>query len=286
MALNEILELSILATGTLLLLAGVAYLTASERWREVLRLPPLDGPALQPIDAALAIVLFLTTGSIIYSLLNLAPPEAPTTQAAETAIQNPSSTGVAALAQLVNVVAIIAIVRARFGPRFAEWGLTLRRFGLQLLAALGIYLAVWPVCTALLYLSEGFMRQLGHDALSEHPAILTLLDRTSPMWVRVLTIASAVALAPMVEELVFRGVLFRALATPARSRWVAAILSGCVFGLIHLNVVQTVAPLIFFGVVLACVYAKTGSLTLVVLVHAIFNAKTVLWLMISRAPAT
>lgn len=80
-----------------------------------------------------------------------------------------------------------------------------------------------------------------------------------------------VGLAPIAEETFFRGFVFSGL----RSRlalWPAALLSGLVFGLPHVTTgVTTVVPLAVFGVALAWLYEKTGSLWPPVIVHAINN---------------
>ncbi len=80
----------------------------------------------------------------------------------------------------------------------------------------------------------------------------------------------AVALAPFVEELTFRGFLFNTLLKYAPVS-VAAVISGIVFGLFH-GSISAFVPLACSGVVLAYVYYLSGSLTASMLTHAIFNA--------------
>lgn len=80
----------------------------------------------------------------------------------------------------------------------------------------------------------------------------------------------AIVLAPLVEEILFRGVLFRALCQLTRP-WVACWGSALAFAAIHLNLL-TFVPLLFIGLVLAWVYASTGRLLAAVVTHAFFNA--------------
>jgi membrane protease YdiL (CAAX protease family) len=80
----------------------------------------------------------------------------------------------------------------------------------------------------------------------------------------------AVAIAPFVEELTFRGFLFNVLRRYAPV-WLAATLSGLVFGLSHGSPTALV-PLAGSGIVLAYVYELTGSLPASMLTHALFNA--------------
>ncbi len=86
--------------------------------------------------------------------------------------------------------------------------------------------------------------------------------------------ALAAIAAPIAEELVFRGFLFNAILryTPA---WVAAALSGVLFGLSH-GSVSAALPLAGAGVVLAYVYYTSGSLTAAMVTHGVFNLVNVL----------
>ncbi len=79
----------------------------------------------------------------------------------------------------------------------------------------------------------------------------------------------AVAIAPVVEELVFRGFLFNSVLRYAPV-WVAAAVSGIVFGFSH-GSLSAFLPLAGSGVVLAYVYYKTGSLAASMLTHGLFN---------------
>ncbi len=83
----------------------------------------------------------------------------------------------------------------------------------------------------------------------------------------------AIVIAPFVEELAFRGFLFNAVLRSAPV-WVAATVSGIVFGISH-GSPSAFVPLAGSGVVLAYVYYRSGSLTAAMLTHATFNAVNV-----------
>ena len=113
-----------------------------------------------------------------------------------------------------------------------------------------------------------------------------------PAW---LFVFLGVIVAPFVEEIVFRGFLFNALRTSFRSDsglrffgnvglgdLAAALTSGLVFGLFHMNFMQFPAlnwaalPIYTVtGMVLAESYRRSGSLWVPILVHA-FNNLTVM----------
>ena len=79
--------------------------------------------------------------------------------------------------------------------------------------------------------------------------------------------------APFMEEFVYRGFLFNALLRYAPV-WVAALLSGVLFGLSH-GSSSAFLPLAASGIVLAYVYHRSGSLTAAMISHALFNLANV-----------
>jgi membrane protease YdiL (CAAX protease family) len=78
--------------------------------------------------------------------------------------------------------------------------------------------------------------------------------------------------APVSEEVFFRGFLFGGL-RGRLSFWPAAVISGLLFGLVHLpGGALQVPPLAVFGVLLAWLYERTGSLGPPILMHVIQNS--------------
>lgn len=87
---------------------------------------------------------------------------------------------------------------------------------------------------------------------------------------------ATILVAPLVEELMFRGVLLYGLyrRLPA---WPAAAISGLVFGLYHGEILAVVL-LTAMGVYLARVVQRRGSLVPAIVAHMIFNAGGVVFL--------
>ena len=93
-------------------------------------------------------------------------------------------------------------------------------------------------------------------------------DRSTTL--AIITGIFVIVVAPPVEEFFFRGFLYQAL----RNRFgivVAAVLSGFIFGAIHLKV-EFLVPLAILGTVLALLFQKTNSLWPCILVHAANNS--------------
>jgi membrane protease YdiL (CAAX protease family) len=91
--------------------------------------------------------------------------------------------------------------------------------------------------------------------------------------VQILLIAVA---APISEEVCFRGYLFGGLREKL-PRLGAALVSGLIFGALHaVTGVSAVPPLIVFGILLALLYEKTGSIVPGILLHMLNNCVALL----------
>lgn len=93
-------------------------------------------------------------------------------------------------------------------------------------------------------------------------------------------IFEAVILAPLVEELFFRGFLLTFLKNYT-STWLALVLSAGIFAFAHLNLAAAL-PLWFLGIALGLAYEHTGSLLLPIGIHACWNLVTALSLLLDK----
>ncbi len=91
----------------------------------------------------------------------------------------------------------------------------------------------------------------------------------------VITLISVAILAPLVEEVMMRGVLFRQLETATVRPVLVVLLSGLIFGIFHLNIVQGVFTTVA-GVLFALAFLWTRSLFVPILMHLGSNLFAVL----------
>lgn len=91
-----------------------------------------------------------------------------------------------------------------------------------------------------------------------------------PDYVRYTLMFMAVIEAPVIEEILFRCIIFRGLGTKL-PLIPALIISGFIFGMVHVNA-ATLIPLWFLGVAFAWVYWRTQSIFAPVTMHFLFNA--------------
>jgi membrane protease YdiL (CAAX protease family) len=150
--------------------------------------------------------------------------------------------------------------------RFDAWGL-LAGAGLQIALSLLLSLVV-----VVFFGGEGPVQD-----------VVQIVDEAGGLGTRVAVVVTAVVLAPVAEELVFRGVLLRALTHRFSSR--AAIFgSAAAFALGHLldpNAGLAVPALFLAGLVLARQVLVSGRLGGAIAMHAGFNLLSVLFLFLS-----
>jgi membrane protease YdiL (CAAX protease family) len=160
---------------------------------------------------------------------------------------------------------------------------------------LGLRWKMWPLAFAIAPLTVFFMwclmgalhvagwngwleRSLGIESMQE--AVKLLQEAKDPLVIALMAIA-AVIVAPIAEEVIFRGYLY-----PAAKRFcgpVGAILfSSLVFAAAHGNVVALL-PLFALAVILCLLYEFTGSIWACISVHFLFNAATVSIQLLARS---
>jgi membrane protease YdiL (CAAX protease family)/uncharacterized RDD family membrane protein YckC len=152
----------------------------------------------------------------------------------------------------------------RFSLRQALGRLGLRRFEPSafgwMFAVLGIYYAGAIAFSAIVLQPK--QEDIGKELGVCNPGI----------GIAIFAVLAVVVLAPVAEEIFFRGFFFAGL-RKRWSLWPSALLSGAIFGLVHAPTGPTAAiPLAGLGVGLAWLYNKTGSIYPSMLAHFLNNA--------------
>jgi glutamate-5-semialdehyde dehydrogenase len=181
------------------------------------------------------------------------PPQHPTVDATLTIIAQIAAFSLTAfLALLVNREDWRSVGRLRFTP----WVLALGY--LPIVASMPIFISE----------VDNLLRALNwQEGLDDWDTIPDLGDLVGGSWQG---IALAVIIAPVIEEVVFRGIILRGLL----GRWrpgLAIFTSAALFALMHFNPAQAPIALIV-GLVLGWVFFRTRSIGLCILGHALNNA--------------
>jgi membrane protease YdiL (CAAX protease family) len=152
----------------------------------------------------------------------------------------------------------------------------------SLLASLVALLVLFPITWALLALGQFVWQWLNPGAAPPVHVVLQALRQSEwGNWGTVQLVVGAVVVAPLAEELFFRGVLLQALCYHVPSAWVAVGVSSAAFGLVHSSQPQDVLPLATMGVVLGYLRLHTGRLWPCVLLHMLFNARTMAYVILA-----
>lgn len=137
-----------------------------------------------------------------------------------------------------------------------------------------VYLAIVPVIGMATLVYQWILKQqFGMDISMQEVAELI---SQSHAWVRVGFIVVAVVVAPLYEELIFRGVLFPYLVRRiGLSGGIMAV--SAVFALMHFHI-PSALPLFLLSIALCLTYWRTGTLWTNIALHALFNGMTVVFL--------
>jgi len=184
----------------------------------------------------------------------------------------PLDSALRVLHYLLVAVPALVLVAGRAGPRWPlALGLhskALGRHSLQGLVALGTTLFAVLLVQDLLAASFRVMVP-GLGAVTLGGAQSTGAVGTLPL---VVQLALVIVVAPMVEEMVFRGYVFRGLLQRLRPAYAAA-LSGALFAAAHLpSAGGAFVSLMILGIVSAYTYRFTRSLMPSIMLHAGYNA--------------
>jgi membrane protease YdiL (CAAX protease family) len=158
------------------------------------------------------------------------------------------------------------------------FGLNNPKLPRSLLLGAGVMVAAFPVVLVLQQFSIITLERLGWQP--EDQRAVDLLVSTKSFWMRGYLVFFAVALAPVAEEFIFRGVLFPFVKQQGwpRLAWLGVSL---LFALIHVNL-PTLVPLFVLALVLTWLYDKTDCLLVPIAAHSLFNTANLVILFIQN----
>lgn len=269
--------------GSIYLLAGpiVAILVAIglKLWRGRLVVGPERMDEREPVGP-LAIIMgigfgaWVLTAALYVTVAKRGPGGRPTTQSVELSPKETVLVGTAgpviAFVVMLGANAMLrpgGIGRMGFGPSKLPRGVALGLLGI---------LVVMPVMN---WLSIGVVwlyERLRYEHPMKHDLLQILAQREEPPWMKVLIVFTAVVVAPVFEELFFRGhvqtlarrVFTATTRTPGRV-WGAILVTSVAFAIVH---APWTWPMIFvLSICLGYAYERTGNLWVPVVLHALFN---------------
>ena len=211
------------------------------------------------------LVLQLVVGAVLFGTGLLDP------SLLEPGGSGPGLLALVVLSQVLGLLAVLGLLRRRdvpLGPLIGPARPLGRHVGI------GVGLGIVAIVGSTLIVSV-LVTLTGSEATPEQ--VLTQGITDTPVQL-LLTVLAAVVMAPIAEELLFRGLLHRGLRR--RMHVVpATLLSSALFAVVHVEVAASqplaLIGLTFVGVVLAIAHERTGSLLVPVVIHATHNAVTI-----------
>lgn len=258
-----------LAGLALLVLAWFAVTRARGVGGDVLACAPVRMNRVREDAVALVIVSYLAAAMILSSVVRAVLGEEPSAV---------SMLVIGTGAHLVGIAACVTVAGGRFdgGARRFLFGVPgvpgcLRLTAILTVLALGLVpLIHFGTVEAIRYFVPGYEP-------ANHPTITALRDPGQSMCAVVLLWISAAAVAPVAEELFFRGLMQTLLVNLTGSRWAAIALASAAFGAVHFQQGHAVAALALLAAIMGLAYERTGTLVYPILIHAAFNLKTLVW---------
>ena len=239
--------------------------------------PAVKGPALTLIDMA----LLVAGGFVVISALGVPLVAVPLTAALTAGLVSPRreavsvviSYSVMALPSLLILLRQLKALPATQLPPGGWMQWRPRPFG----SAIGSALAGCFMVTPVVMLTGWLLVRLLGDPSGSNPLLELVLASRDPLALALLAF-TAVILAPLFEEIIFRGALLPVLARRLGSSW-GVLLSALFFAMAHISLGE-LAPLTVLGIGLALLRLSSGRLLPSVLMHALWNAVTFLNLLL------
>ena len=273
LAFSTVLPLVTALIGGLLLI-GQAWRLVRGR---LMAWPAVQGPDLTLIDMA----LLVAGGFVVISAVGVPLVAFPLVGALTAGLASPRreavgvviNYGVMALPSLLILwrqVRSLPKERAPLGG-WMQWRLR------PLLSALLDAVVGWLMVTPVVMLTGWLLVRLVGDPGGSNPLLELVLGSHDPIALGLLAL-TAVVLAPLFEETIFRGALLPVLAVRF-GPLAGVLLSGLLFAMAHISVGE-LAPLTVLGVGLGLVRLRSGRLWPSVLMHGLWNAVTFLNLLL------
>ena len=273
LAFSTVLPLVTALLGGLLLVGQVWRLLRGR----LVAWPELQGPALSLIDMA----LLVAGGFVVISAVGVPLVAFPLVGALTAGLGSPRreavgvviNYGVMALPRLLILWRQVRALPQDGAPQggWMQWRVR------PWLSALRDAGAGWVMVTPLVMLTGWVLVRLVGDPGGSNPLLELVLGSHDPIALGLLAL-TAVVLAPLFEETIFRGALLPVLAARL-GPLIGVLVSGLLFAMAHISVGE-LAPLTVLGVGLGLVRLRSGRLWPSVLMHGLWNAVTFLNLLL------
>lgn len=178
------------------------------------------------------------------------------------------------LIEIVIIVFIFISARRYFEGGLSGFGLSLKGIFKDIVSAAAMFVAVWPLVLAAIYLIIIIGRLIeGPDFQMQQNEGLAVILENKQWSLRLLMIFFATILTPIFEELIFRGLLQTYLRDLDYSPWQSIFIASIIFSILH--PLMHLPALLILSVCMGYAYERSGSLLRPIFIHLFFNAATI-----------
>ena len=175
------------------------------------------------------------------------------------------------------LISIIALLKIRGFSWKQAFGAKENCFKHDILIGTAFYIAAIPIIIVIGWLYAMALTAL-HVPVDQQEIVSMFTSGTTPLWLKSYLIVLAVIVAPIVEEMCFRGILLPLFIK--NNKPIAAIfLVSLLFAFVHFHI-PSIAPLTAIAAAFSLAYIHTGSLVTSIVMHAIFNSISITMLII------
>jgi hypothetical protein len=187
--------------------------------------------------------------------------------------------GNAFLSEILIAGLLIYVAVGQTQRGLQDLGLRIDYLFKNILAGVVGYIVFFPLLVVVT-LTVAFLTGLFKFQPLPHPMLETLVEGKNPL-ILSLIIFLAVFVAPLVEELFFRGFMYKVL----RNRigiGRGILLTSAIFAFLHANIIAFL-PIFGLALMLNYLYEKTGSLVSSITLHSLHNTAVVIILLLGKA---
>ena len=185
---------------------------------------------------------------------------------------------VISIGAVVTMAAMMFLAHIHFARRLKGFGLNIRTIVKDFFMAIVNLLTAWPLMMAAITMTLIFAKLIsGQEYEMQQHQQLEMITEYPQLPLRIMIVFVAVVIAPLLEEMLFRGFIqtaIRSFFNIRNSAWPAIAASSVFFAIMHANPGHWPA-LFILGVCLGYSYEKSGSLFRPIFIHLFFNASSV-----------
>jgi len=177
---------------------------------------------------------------------------------------------------------IVYFVMIKYRQGWSALGLSMKNWLRGVFLGITGYIAILPLFLLIVLLITRISGYFDYQP-PVHPLVNIFFKEGNP-FILGGVIVLAVLVAPVIEEIVFRGFIYSAVKKRAGIT-LAIIVTSALFSLLHMSIFSFL-PIFFLGIALAYLYEKTGLLISSITLHVIHNSILISMLLLMRGIST